>query len=235
MTSDDLLVTCEHGGNQVPAAYRRLFAGRAAREALRSHRGWDPGAREVARAFARRTGAPLHEARTTRLLVELNRSLHHPRLFSEFCAPLSRIEREAVLARIYRPYRDGVEQAVRRQIAAGRRVLHLSVHSFTGIWQGEVRDLDIGLLYDPARSLERQVCAEWQARLRVSAPGLRVRRNRPYRGVSDGLVTYLRHRFSRFRYAGIELEVNNSLVASVGGTRQHTIDAVVASLQQALR
>ena len=42
MTRDALIITCEHGGNEVPAAYAPLFAGHEA--LLPTHRGWDAGA-----------------------------------------------------------------------------------------------------------------------------------------------------------------------------------------------
>ena len=234
MARDDLLITCEHGGNRVPAGYRHLFAGRGAERALRSHRGWDPGAIDVALALVRRTGAPLHEARTTRLLVELNRSPHHGRLFSEFSGVLSRDERAALLATHYFPYRDGVEQAIRQRLETRRVVLHLSVHTFAGTWQGLQRAVDIGLLYDPARPGERRLCAKWQARLWQIAPDLRVRRNYPYRGVADGLVTYLRRQFGLRRYVAIELEVSQSLVAAPGNARRRVIDVLARSLLAAV-
>src|SRR5688572_18373600 len=65
-----LLVSCEHGGNRVPAAYAPLFADAA--DVLATHRGYDLGALEVARAFGRRLGVTPVTATTTRLVVDLN-------------------------------------------------------------------------------------------------------------------------------------------------------------------
>ena len=42
MTRPGLVITCEHGGNHIPGAYRHLFQGQEA--VLQSHRGFDPGA-----------------------------------------------------------------------------------------------------------------------------------------------------------------------------------------------
>jgi len=233
MTCKDLLLSCEHGGNRVPAAYRALFPGPRAARALESHRGWDPGALDVARAFARRVGAPLFEGRVTRLLVELNRSPHHPRLFSEFSARLPPAERAMLLARHYYPYRDAVERAIGVRVGKGQAVLHLSVHTFVGTWHDQAREAEIGLLYDPARPGERHFCAEWRDSLQAMAPYLRVRRNYPYRGVSDGLVTHLRRRFSARRYVAIELEVCQTLVAAPGAARRETIAVLVDSFLRA--
>ncbi|MEN6493731.1 MAG: N-formylglutamate amidohydrolase [Thermoguttaceae bacterium] len=200
------LITCEHGGNEVPTAFARLFRGH--RRLLATHRGYDAGALELARAFSRRLDAPLVYSTTTRLLVDLNRSPGHRRLFSEFTRDLDSAAKAAILAAHYTPYRQRVEALVAEAVGRGDQVLHLSVHSFTPALDGEVRNADIGLLYDPARRGERPFCHRWRSSLTTLRPGLRVRCNYPYRGVSDGLVTSLRRRFRPNRYLGIELEVN---------------------------
>ena len=93
-----------------------------------------------------------------------------------------------------------------------RRASGLSVHSFTPRFQGVTRDVDVGLLYDPRRPAERALCTEWIALLRARAPELRLRRNQPYRGDSDGLTTHLRGVLGA-RYLGVELEVSQRFPA----------------------
>jgi predicted N-formylglutamate amidohydrolase len=201
-----MILTCEHGGNRVPAGFAGLF--RIDRQVLQTHRGYDQGALELARAMSRHFRAPLIASTTTRLLVDLNRSEGHRRLFSEYSAALDEAVRLRLLDRHYRPYRCQVEALVAEQFAQGRAVLHVSVHSFTPMLDGQIRQADVGLLYDPARLLERQLCHTWQAAIRRLRPDLRVRRNYPYLGTSDGLTTHLRRQFPADRYAGLELEIN---------------------------
>ncbi|UCE84722.1 MAG: N-formylglutamate amidohydrolase [Deltaproteobacteria bacterium] len=218
------VVSCEHGGNRVPARWRPLFAGAA--ELLASHRGWDPGSLVLARRIARALGRPLLAHRVTRLLADANRSRHHPRLFSELTRGLPASEREGILTRCWAPHRARVEAELARRLRRGRRVFHLSVHSFTPVLHGVDRETDLALLYDPARRSERALCARWSRLLRAAAPDLRVRRNHPYRGVADGLTTTLRRRFGP-RYLGIELEVSQSLAANeparIGALVIHTL------------
>lgn len=209
-----VVVSCEHAACRIPQRYRPLF--RHARRALASHRGWDPGAAELGRTVARRLDTVLLAARWSRLLVELNRSVGHPRLFSEFSRVLSPTERTELLAACYFPHRERVREAVRQQLAAGRRVIHLGVHSFTPVLQGEVRRADVGLLYDPRRAWERQLCEAWRQALRQGRPDLRIRRNYPYLGQADGLTTAFRREFSDAQYAGIEVEVNQAWVGRSG-------------------
>lgn len=232
MSGYELILTCEHGGNRVPARYAPLFATPRARRALAGHRGHDPGALHVARALARTLGVPLHFATVTRLLVDLNRSTHHPRLFSAFSRSLDAHGRAAVLERYYLPHRRRVADAIAAAARRGARVCHIGVHSFAPALAGTRRSADIGLLYDPARRAEASICAAWQRALRELAPQLRVRRNYPYLGKADGFTSELRRRFPASRYVGIELEINQALLAHDGAVRQRTTRTVAASLSR---
>jgi len=227
-----LLVTCEHGGNRVPTRWRDLFAGHEV--LLASHRGLDAGSLAMARRIAAAFGAPLVASRTTRLLVDLNRSIGHRRLFSAITRPLPRADRDRILALHYGPYRREVESAVARQVESGRRVLHVSSHSFTPELDGEVRNADVGLLYDPSRRGERRFCDEWHAALTAADPALRVRRNYPYPGAADGLTTHLRRQFPGNRYLGLELEVNQRHPLAGGPPWRRLQEAVIAALAEAL-
>jgi predicted N-formylglutamate amidohydrolase len=200
------MVTCEHGGHRVPARHRALFAGAGA--ALRSHRGWDPGALELARDLARALEAPLLACTTTRLLVDANRSAAHPRLFSAWSRALPAAERAALLARWWRPHHAAVTQLVRAAVRRRRTVLHLSVHSFTPRWKGRPRAVDVGFLYDPTRRRERAFAAEWRRALAARRGDLALRRNQPYRGNADGLTSCMREAFDGAHYLGVELEVS---------------------------
>ena len=151
-----MLVSCEHGGNRVPGCYRRLF--HDLQRLLKTHRGYDFGALLMAREIAASFKAPLVASTTTRLLVDLNRSIGHPRLHVEAVRNASREERQQILADHYLPYRRQVEVLVGKAIARGRRVIHVSSHSFTSELNGKVRTADVGLLYDPARPGEVRMC-----------------------------------------------------------------------------
>ncbi|SNS35322.1 Predicted N-formylglutamate amidohydrolase [Noviherbaspirillum humi] len=226
-----LLFSCEHGGNRIPSACRGPFIGHEA--VLHTHRAYDAGALRMAREMAQAFQAPLHAAVLSRLLIDLNRSPHHPRLYSEFSRHLPQDVRADLLQDHYRRYRDGVEAAVGAAVAADKRVLHVSCHSFTPVLDGKPRNADIGLLYDPSRLGEAAHCRHWRAALLRRMPALRVRMNYPYRGTSDGFTVYLRKRFGADRYAGIELEINQACVRTESAwpaLRQ----ALIRSLEDAL-
>lgn len=224
-----LILSCEHGGCDVPAAFEHLFASEAAARALDSHRGWDPGAAELAEALSVGLHAPLQIQTTTRLLVECNRSRTNSQLWSEFSRHLPAAEKASLLDLYWTPHRDGVERLV---AARPGLVVHVGVHTFTPTWKGRRRATDIGILYDPSRPAEARIAAAWRDHLRTSlaAAGRQVHRNRPYRGWTDGLVRELRGRWSEERYAGLELEVSQALVP----VDPPLIDALATGLRSAI-
>jgi predicted N-formylglutamate amidohydrolase len=134
--------------------------------------------------------------------------------------------RRHLLEDYYRPYRQGVAAEVCGHLAAGASVLHVSVHTFTRRLGGDVRNADVGLLYDPSRAAEKSLCRAWQ-KLLAGEPGLRVRRNYPYRGVADGLVTSFRRHFATDDYVGVELEVCQDIFLA-RGSRWHRLTRLLA-------
>jgi len=206
VTPDFFLITCEHGGNRIPREYRALFDGYES--LLITHRAYDAGALRIARDLSSALHAPLCASTISRLLIDLNRSITHPRLFSEISRAAPVAIRQEIRQRYYAPYRNTVEQWVEQSIADGRRAVHLSCHSFAPEFDGVRRDADIGLLYDPARSGEAALCRHWRAAINARIPALKIRMNYPYAGKSDGLTSSLRRRFAPERYLGIELEIN---------------------------
>jgi predicted N-formylglutamate amidohydrolase len=231
--ADRLILTCEHAGNDVPEKYAPLF--RAHHHLLPTHRGWDPGALLLAREMAARFSAPLCFATTTRLLVDLNRSVGTPQLHSEATRRLPIAERRQILDRYYHPHRRGVDEAVAALLATGDRVVHIASHSFTPELHGHVRTADIGLLYDPGRPGEVVFCNAWLAALRKADPSLRLRRNYPYLGKSDGVAQALRRKHRPDAYVGIELELNQRFVEQGGPAwpkvRRTLVETLAAVLQ----
>ncbi len=229
--SGDLLVlTCEHGGNRIPRQYAHLFEGAGA--VLASHRGWDPGALDLARVFARRLRRPLFAVTWSRLFVEANRSPANRRIWSAYTKDLPREERLAILERWWRPHRHEVEGAVAAARGAGHRVVHVAVHSFTPELDGEVRNADVSFLYDSRRKGEGAFSRRWADCLRARDPARRIRYNYPYSGRSDGLTTALRTQHPASGYLGIELEINQALVGGKGWKRFQ--EDMAASLADAL-
>ena len=223
------LVTCEHGGNDIPPRYAPLFRGHHA--LLASHRGYDPGALATAQALAHALDAHSLTSTISRLLVELNRSPGRQFRYSPVMRGVPPSVRAEICRAHYTPHWAAAEAFVRDAAAQGRPVLHVSSHTFTPSLDGDVRRTDIGLLYDPSREWERRLCSAWQRALELRLPQWTTRRNYPYRGKADGLTRYLRSRFDDASYCGIELEINQKHVRRDGAIPADERDAVVESLR----
>ncbi|MGE4497415.1 MAG: N-formylglutamate amidohydrolase [Deferribacterales bacterium] len=201
-----IIITCEHAVNSVPSEFTSLFRGHE--EVLSSHRGYDAGAAQAAELLGRFLDTAPVMGNITRLLIDLNRSPHNRTLFSEFSGKLTVPEKQRLLDEYHAPFRNRVLEAAEK---AEKPLLHISVHSFTPVLNGEVRKADIGILYDPAREREKTAAAVLAGALKTLP--YRVMKNSPYQGKSDGTAAWLRKLMPGSEYAGIELELNQKLLA----------------------
>lgn len=205
-----LIISCEHAVDTVPKEYISLFA--PFNTLLTSHRGIDFGALVIAQHLSEVIPCDFVQATTTRLLIDCNRSLNHPKCFSEVTKELSSEKKQTIINNYYLPFRQQVIEIINKHINQGLSVLHLSIHSFTPIMNNIVRNADIGFLYDPKRSSEKTLARQWKLSLNRNAPEFRVRMNYPYSGISDGFTSALRKQFTNDKYTGIEIESNQHLV-----------------------
>ncbi|WP_372798450.1 N-formylglutamate amidohydrolase [Pontiella sp.] len=199
-----IVLSCEHAGNEVPPEYRPLFAGDP--EVLETHRGYDIGIAPVAEKLRRRMDCPLVQYRWTRLLIDPNRTVEKS-LFSEFSRTLPDDEKARLTRHYYAPYHARLDRLI-----GDADTLHLSLHSFTPVFNGKERKADLGILFDPARPREAVFSTALQHELKT-ATGLRVFRNYPYRGTADGTTTRLRKQLGAHRYLGIEIEISQALLS----------------------
>ena len=212
-----LMLTCEHASNHVPATFKKFVPA----DVLETHRAYDIGARAVFRKLVKFAKPEFYcEGKFSRLFVDLNRTITNKVVFSEYYGTQNSRVQAAVAkmkaqARAYwREYRENVEKFVSKNIRSLRQaqrpeaaIVHLGIHSFTPVLNGKVRNTDIGILYDPARPLERAYANVIKAEIKRLYPKMKARFNYPYKGTSDGLTTTLRKKFGP-RYVGIEIEIN---------------------------
>ena len=227
LNSYAILITCEHAVNTVPGAYNGLFA--TCREILDTHHAYDIGAEEAAKSLADFFKVKYLAGGISRLLINLNRSPHNRRgLFSRLSNTLPRAEKENLLGRYYFTYLRQINNSIRKEHSRGRKVIHLSIHTFTPVRNGRVRNADIGLLYDPARPPEKRLCRYVKQALTEQQKNLRIRLNYPYRGVADGLTTLFRQCYSPAEYIGIELEFNQKYWESEGKVMGRQLSSLAA-------
>lgn len=216
--SDSILIlTCEHASNRLPAAFKKAVPA----EILKTHRAYDIGAYTVFRKLVRFAKPEFScEGKFSRLFVDLNRTITNKSAFSDYLRELE-TRTPATAAKIkesatnyWTEYRAAIEKFVdsalkpkTRAAKSAPTIVHLSIHSFTPVLNGKVRNTDIGILYDPTRPQERAYANVIKDEIKRLYPAMKVRFNYPYKGTSDGLTTTLRKKFGP-RYVGIEIEIN---------------------------
>ena len=208
--SDSILIlTCEHASNKLPAAFKSVVPA----EVLKTHRAYDIGAAQVFRKLVKFAKPEFScEGKFSRLFVDLNRTITNKSAFSDYLRGNAKAKAQATA--YWTEYRDAIEKFVDSAIKPKTRaaksaptIVHLGIHSFTPELNGKVRNTDIGILYDPARPLERAYANVIKAEIKRLYPAMKVRFNYPYKGTTDGLTTTLRKKFGP-RYVGIEIEIN---------------------------
>ncbi len=204
------VITAEHASRRLPDGVDLGVS----EEVLQSHVAWDPGALELAQALGDRLGVVPFLGEYTRLYVDLNRSEDREAVIPAvaFGTPVpgnAGADRESRLQAVYRPWRKRVEIAVGGALPC----VHLSIHSFTPIYDGVVRPMDVGVLFDPERSPEAEISEYLLREFRSS--GFVAEANQPYLGTGDGHTTWLRARYPK-GYVGIEIELSQRIVFSEG-------------------
>ncbi len=213
-----LVLTCEHASPRIPGELAVLFGEVTHR--IQTHRGWDQGALSTAQSLARKMGCPLFFTRFSRLVCDTNRSPGNPEVFSEWTGQLPEAERRRLILCYHAPHWRRVRRAAQTRIARGQRVVHLAIHSFVPVLFGQVRAVDLGLLYDPRRSQEPGLAQFIQRGLTERMPELRVCHNQPYVGQGDCLPTALRRLWNSRQYLGMEMEFNQQLLDQPNRYRQ---------------
>ncbi len=208
-----IILTCEHGGAEIPAPYKKLFKHNMG--VLKTHRGLDIGALAVAKDLKNELNSPLIYSVVTRLLVDLNRFLGSLTLFSEFSNILSRAEKDKIIAQYYKPHWIRVHRVVESLITKKNTVIHIAVHSMTDNLNGNIRTMQLALLYDPKRTVEKKFSSLWIAELRKEFPDFKIARNNPYKGDGEGLTSTFRTLFKPNSYLGIEIEINQGYLNAI--------------------
>lgn len=183
-----VIFVCEHATNVIPDEFANLGLDN---DALSSHIAWDIGAFAVANAMSAMFDAPLVAPAVSRLVYDCNRPAQaesavpqHSEIYEiPGNAGLSESNRQDRAQRFYQPYRSALIETIEAALAAGRAPAVVTIHSFTPIYKGQPRDLDIGILHDTDARLADGIIKNAQNEGEIT-----ICRNEPY-GPGDG-VTY---------------------------------------------
>lgn len=198
------VLTCEHADVRMPEPWEWPESDRWA---VGTHWSWDPGAADLTRELADALGCMGVLSRFSRLLCDPNRSETDPGLFRDIAegltlkiAPTTAEDREERLAKYHRPYHEMVD----RIVGGHPGQIVLSMHTFTPLYEGQPRSVEIGVLFDHEDALGVRLAAE------IAARGLPTWLNEPYSGKAGLIYSASRHAAAHGR-AALELEVRQDL------------------------
>jgi predicted N-formylglutamate amidohydrolase len=175
-----------------------------------SHAAWDPGALGVAERMSLRLDATLVTSCVSRLVYDCNRPPDAPGAMpakSEVFevpgnANLSAQGRAARAATYYTPFRDTLAQVVAGKPAP----VLVTIHSFTPVYNGVSRAVEVGVLHDSDTRL-----ADAMLDTATAHTSTIVQRNAPY-GPEDGVTHTLQVHGTAHGHPCVMIEVRNDLI-----------------------
>ena len=207
----EVVILCEHASHHIPARYKGLGLAEADRT---SHAAWDPGARAVSLALSDALDAPLVASRVSRLVYDCNRppeaASAMPEKSEVIVVPgncdLTPEQRAERVDTVYTPFCQAVSDVLAARKAKDLPTVLVTMHSFTPVYFGTHRAVEIGILHDSDTRPADAMLAE-APRL----PQRRIARNDPY-GPEDGVTHSLRLHGLENGLANVMIEVRNDLL-----------------------
>jgi predicted N-formylglutamate amidohydrolase len=197
------VLVCEHASHRLPKSLGTLGL---LESELQRHIAWDIGAEKVARLLARLIDAPLVLQRYSRLAYDCNRPPDSADAMPEISETthipgnrdLSSDDKLMRTREIYRPFHTTIADFLDGRAAEGTRSMVVTIHSFTPVYKGTPRAVELGILHDRDRGLADKLI--------TSFPTVDARFNEPY-GPADGVLHTLNlHAAPRgLRHAMIEI------------------------------
>ena len=153
----DYLIICDHSSNEIPKSYKNL--GVSSKD-LESHIAYDLGASDLASNLSESLNCSLIMANFSRLLIDPNRGMDDPTLIPKISEGKiitgnmnlsiynNDKEKNKRISKFYSPYHKAIDKFINNSLDNRKIPKILSIHSFTPIWKGKEREIDVGILWD---------------------------------------------------------------------------------------
>ncbi len=189
-----------------------------------THWAFDLGAAALTHEMAARFGCSAVLSNFSRLIIDPNREASAPTLIRDTAeglpvqmnVGLSDAERENRLQTFYRPYHDAID----RMMGSSEASVLLSLHSFTPVYEGATRPMELGVLFDEEEELAEDV------REALVSAGFVVAMNEPYSGKA-GLIYCVERHAKKYGCRALELELRQDLAVQPA-ERARVIEALGA-------
>ena len=214
--ASDFILTADHAGRAIPRRLGSLGVGAAD---LDRHIAWDIGIAGVTERLSAALDATAVLQTYSRLVIDCNRDPSWPSAMpeiSEFTAipgnrGLTDADRAARAGEIFHPYHNRIAGLRDARAAAGRTSIVVAMHSFTPVFKGEPRAIEVGILY-----YRRTKLANIMLDLLREEGDLTIGENEPYALTMDSDYSIPTHAEKR-GLEHVEVEIRQDLIASPEG------------------
>jgi predicted N-formylglutamate amidohydrolase len=215
-----VVLICEHAGQLVPESVGSLGLDA---QVMSTHIAWDIGAASLARALSKELDAPLILQRYSRLVFDCNRVMEAPDAIVEVSdgveipanQKLSSAGRQARFDQVYIPFERAIEQVIEDCLLQGTSPAIVCIHSFTPVFKGQQRYLDLGIIHDASDASFAAYTLELGLKLGQYSAAL----NQPYEA-GDGVTHTLAMHGVRRKLSNVMFEVRNDLIRDNEGQAQ---------------
>jgi predicted N-formylglutamate amidohydrolase len=212
----DFLLTADHAGRAIP---RRLGRLGVPENELERHIAWDIGIAAVTRHLSAALDATSVLQTYSRLVIDCNRDPSVPSAMPAISettpipgnAGLSAADRAARVAAIFTPYHARIAALLDYRQAAGRRTVFVAMHSFTPVFKGEARAMQVGVLFNRDVRLAQALLTVLRAE-----GDLVVGENAPY-AISDTSDYGVPVHGEKRGLTHVEIEIRQDLIADETG------------------
>ncbi|WP_312945396.1 N-formylglutamate amidohydrolase [Agrobacterium sp.] len=233
----DVLLICEHASREIPEYFGTLGLDA---NVLSSHIAWDPGALAVSRLLVGKLDATLVYQRYSRLIYDCNRPPESvaamPSSSEIYEIPgnrqISDAERFARTSAVYMPFHEQVDDIIAARLSQGRQPVIVTIHSFTPVYYGQLREVQVGILHDVDSRLADGMLAAAKSDSPEGGKSYQVERNQPY-GPEDGVTHTLRLHALPEGLLNVMIEIRNDLIRDEK-EQEAAADFVAGLVKQAL-
>jgi predicted N-formylglutamate amidohydrolase len=207
------LLTADHAGRVIPRALGTLGVAEAD---LRRHIAWDIGIAGVTELLAAELDATAVLQTYSRLVIDCNRQPHVPSAFPEVSeatvipgnAGLTGADKAARQAAIFDPYHAEIARLI---ASRAEKPIYIAMHSFTPVYHGVARPMEVALLYNRTPRLSHALAALLRAEGEFA-----IAENDPYR-VSDETDYGVPVHAERGGLDYLEIEIRQDLIEDEAG------------------
>ena len=214
-----IIFICDHASPRIAKEYSNLGL---TKKHLKTHISWDIGAKKLCINLAKRLKQSYFMSNFSRLVIDPNRNKNSKELIVENSFDIeipankniSLFDKKNRIKNIYDVYHVNLEQFVKKKISQTKKLLLISIHSFTKLGNEFNRGIEIGLLWNKNINLQQKLYKK------LLQNKIHTGNNYPYSGF---FYNYTLDKLSNNgEIDNLSIEIRNDLICDSKGIKKKT-------------